>query len=205
MVARQQRHFFREVLFSVTEGGFRLCNDHHDLPKPTGDRWCPAITLSQSRELSQIRQQVREAATVNGFSPEHCYDLVSAASEGAMNALQHGNAAVFPAVIDIFVASDQSEIQVWITDRGQGIQLNELPRATLLRGHSTAGTLGHGFHMMLQSVDQIYLLTGSEGTAIVLRQFKEAPIFDVLHTFSSGSVDPSVEHPRTPTAVLTHA
>ena len=41
---------------------------------------------------------------------------------------------------------------------------------------STGGTLGHGFYMMLQMVDQVYLLTGPTGTVVVLEQFqKEVP------------------------------
>ena len=48
-------------------------------------------------------------------------------------------------------------LQVWITDRGAGIQMAELPRVTLEKGYSTKGSLGHGFWMMLRSADSVHL------------------------------------------------
>ena len=60
-------------------------------------------------------------------------------------------------------------------DRGAGIDLAKLPRATLERGFTTAGSLGHGFWLMLQTCDRLWLLTGPEGTTVVLEQDREMP------------------------------
>ncbi len=56
------------------------------------------------------------------------------------------------------------------TDQGRGINVENLPRATLEKGYTTAGTLGHGMKMMLQTADRLWLLTGSTGTTLVLEQ-----------------------------------
>ncbi len=40
---------------------------------------------------------------------------------------------------------------------------------------TTAGTLGHGFHMMLRTADRVFLLTGPGGTTLVLEKEREAP------------------------------
>ncbi len=53
--------------------------------------------------------------------------------------------------------------------------MDRLHRATLERGYTTAGTMGHGFWMMLKTCDRIYLLTGTEGTTVVLEQDKTPP------------------------------
>jgi hypothetical protein len=58
-----------------------------------------------------------------------------------------------------------------VEDQGRGIELSSLPRATLERGFSTGGNgFGHGFWLMLQTCDRIYLLTSEAGTTVVLEQ-----------------------------------
>ena len=74
------------------------------------------------------------------------------------------------------VQMGENTVQVWIEDCGKGIDMNNLPRATLERGWTTAGSLGHGFWLMLQTIDHVYLLTGPTGTTVVLEQDKVAPI-----------------------------
>ena len=71
-------------------------------------------------------------------------------------------------------------MQVRIEDFGSGIDLETLPRATLERGYSSRGSLGHGFWMMLRTCDRIWLLTGSGGTTVVLEQYRVAPEIDLL-------------------------
>jgi len=77
-----------------------------------------------------------------------------------MNAVVHGGEAV--------IRADDEAIQAWIADQGSGIQIAELPRATLERGDSTKDSLAHGFWMMLRAADTVHLLTGGGGTRIVL-------------------------------------
>lgn len=72
-------------------------------------------------------------------------------------------------------ANERGTVQVWVTDHGRGIDMEHLPRATLERGYTTAGTLGHGFWLMLNTVDRVWLLTGPSGTTVVLEQDCDAP------------------------------
>jgi signal transduction histidine kinase len=53
-----------------------------------------------------------------------------------MNAVTHARDGV------AHIRVEGSEVQVWIEDHGDGIEMNRLPEATLRRGHSTAGTAG---------------------------------------------------------------
>jgi len=100
--------------------------------------------------------------------------LMSAASECAMNAITHGTGAT----ARILSTPDGSLLQVWVADQGHGIDMTELPKATLMKGYSGiggAGGFGHGFFLMLAYVDTIHLLTGPEGTTVVLEQQRTAP------------------------------
>jgi anti-sigma regulatory factor (Ser/Thr protein kinase) len=157
----QQKAFLRDVLASVTDGKLRLCDSPADLPR----RLTPVaesvpVSLDKFRLL---RHAANEAAAARGFAAERCQDLITAVGEAAMNAVVHGGEGRV-------YAKAQETAQIWIEDQGQGITLENLPQATLKRGHSTAGTLGHGFWLILNTVDRFWLLTGKTGTTVVLEQ-----------------------------------
>jgi hypothetical protein len=46
----------------------------------------------------------------------------------------------------------------------------------LERGFTTAGSLGHGFWLMLNTVDRVWLLTGPTGTTLVMEQSASPPL-----------------------------
>ena len=76
-----------------------------------------------------------------------------------MNAVVHGGGGEGQVCVD-----GSGAVQVWVRDAGTGITMEHLPRATLERGYTTVGTLGHGFWLMLNLVDRLWLLTGPDGT-----------------------------------------
>jgi anti-sigma regulatory factor (Ser/Thr protein kinase) len=158
--ARQQRAFLRDVLWSVTEGCLRLCDTPDDLPTP--QTWVTGPQELSAEMLSGLRTRVRDTALAQGLSEACWRDLVTAASEGAMNAIVHAGGG------SARVAAGGGRVQVWVADTGGGIAVEQLPRATLERGYTTAGTFGHGFKMMLETADRIWLLTGPTGTTVVL-------------------------------------
>jgi len=82
--------------------------------------------------------------------------------DAIMNAVVHANGGVAE------IRADRDRFQVSIEDNGPGIQLDRLPRATLEKGYSTAGSLGHGFWIILPTIDRLDILTGSDGTRMVL-------------------------------------
>jgi len=69
---------------------------------------------------------------------------------------------------------DMGKVQVRVEDRG--IAVEDLPRTALARGFTTAGSLGHGLKMMLETADHLYLLTGPEGPTAVIEQEREPPL-----------------------------
>lgn len=162
-----QRAFLRDVLFSVTEGRLCLCHSAADLPvaaKPFA-----FLRLQSTADFAGARQRTRDAGVAAGLPRDRWEDAASAASEGVMNALQHGSDE---AICRWFINDETGLLQVWVEDAGTGIALSELPKATLLKGHSGAGSFGHGFYLMLHLVDKIYLLTGPQGTTVVLEQHR---------------------------------
>jgi PAS domain S-box-containing protein len=169
--AQQQRLFLRDVLYSVSEGKFRLCQTVLDLPAPL-PQVGPVAHLHDRVTLKALRQTVQEIASqTHGFSDERVFDFVTAVGEASMNAVSHagGGEARF------CVAENGATLQLWVTDQGSGIGLDYLHKAMLERGFTTAGTFGHGFWLMMKTADRIWLLTGGDGTTIVVEQDRTPP------------------------------
>ena len=169
----QQRRFLKDVLQSVTQGRLRLCDNRSELPVPlTAEPIGTPIALT-TKTLKAVRVRVGDAATANGLPRERTQDLVTAVSECAMNAVQHAGGGTAKTYGDAAL----HKVQVWFEDAGKGIDLSNLPRATLEAGFSTGGGgIGHGFSLMIACCEKVYLLTGTRGTTVVLEQQAVSPL-----------------------------
>jgi PAS domain S-box-containing protein len=164
----RERAFFREVLLSASQGRLHLCATTADLPEPLAPVGEP-IDLTPPT-LSALRARIGAAAAGQGLSEDRAFDLITAAGEVAMNAITHAGGG------SAQVGAGEGRVQVRVQDRGRGIAVADLPRATLARGYSTRGTLGHGFHLVLSTADQVWLLTGPIGTTVVIDQDHTPPL-----------------------------
>lgn len=166
--AVRQRAFLRDVLASVTDGRLQLCDTAADLPSSPA-ACLPPVLLSYTSGLRQLRHEALEAAAAVGLSRERGHDLALAVGEAGMNAVVHAGSGTG----QVFWDQKQQSVQIRIEDQGEGILVENLPRATLKRGYSTKATLGHGMKMILQTASCLWLLTGPTGTTVVLEQWPE--------------------------------
>ncbi|BDI31420.1 hypothetical protein CCAX7_34710 [Capsulimonas corticalis] len=168
-MAQLQFGFLRDVLLSVTEGRLTLCQSEEEFPEPLS---VPIghVSLSPHGAIRDLRDCARKAATQAGLPDLRWQDLVTAASEAAMNAVVHGRNGEGQVYLD-----PRGSVQVWIRDHGRGIAIENISRATLERGYTTAGTMGHGFWLILETVDRVFLNTGPTGTTIVIEQARTRP------------------------------
>jgi len=166
---QKQRVFLCDVLASVTGGRLHLCDSPADLPDPLPPAGDP-IPLSRTSGMSEMRRAAKGAAQAAGLADDRWQDLITAVSEAAMNAAVHAGGGE-----GRVRAGGEGTVQVWVRDEGQGINVENLPRAALSKGYTTAGSLGHGMKMMLETVDRLWLLTGLEGTTVVMEQDRVPP------------------------------
>ena len=157
----RQKIFLRDVLASVTDGRLRLCFSEKDLP-PRLPHVGAEVDLSTGDGVQRLRRQARAVAVKSGFVEETLQDIETAVGEAGMNAYVHAGSGIGS------VRVHHDTVQVWLVDHGTGISVEDLPRAALEKGYTTAGTLGHGLKLMLLSSDRIWLLTGVSGTTVVL-------------------------------------
>ena len=158
----------RDILHAVTDGKLHVCEETKQLPPAFGPR--PAPIPLHRQDVRSLRHHVRQKALEAGLTPSRAGDLETAVGEAGMNAAVHG----VDGFGEVYV-SERGTVQVWVRDRGRGIDMEHLPRATLERGYTTTGTLGHGFWLILSTVDRVWLLTGAGGTTLVLEQDSDAP------------------------------
>ena len=165
----KQRIFLRDVLASVTGGRFHLCDSRSDLPELLNSVSEP-VALSLTSGLSDLRLVTRNAALTEDFPNDRWQDLLTAVGEAAMNAAVHAGGG-----LGYVSRNGTGTVQVRVEDQGRGIDVEDLPRAALAKGYTTAGSLGHGMKMMLESTDRLWLLTGARGTTVVMEQDRLAP------------------------------
>jgi anti-sigma regulatory factor (Ser/Thr protein kinase) len=152
--------FMRDVLWSVTEGRLRLAESDSDLPASLPVR-VSSFALNPN-SLSEFRKTVKQVWRDEQFPGERQSDMLISVGEAAMNAVVHADGGVAN------ICVDDSSMQIWIRDTGPGIRVEQIPRATLEKGYSTSGTLGHGFWLILQTTDALDLATSPRGTTVVL-------------------------------------
>jgi len=60
------------------------------------------------------------------------------------------------------------EMHFIIKDSGTGFELEDLPKAVLLSGFSTKGSMGQGFTIMRKICNKIQLFTTETGSTLIL-------------------------------------
>lgn len=160
--AARQRRFLREMLLGFTDGRLRLCDAESELPVPYPKTSDPIELIPSTVRL--LRKEAETVATALGIPEERSLDLGTATGEAAMNAVRHGGGGIGR----VYGNTETGAVQVWITDKGPGIAEEMIHRA-VERGWTTGG-FGQGFFLMRSCADRVYLLTGEQGTTVVIEQ-----------------------------------
>ena len=155
-----KRDFYRRTIQAATEGKL-LISEKEDIERIAG----PAIGtwgIGRGEDLGAIRQAVTELAEKAGMDSDRVYDFVLTVGESTTNAYKHagGGTASLHNIPDGFL--------FMVSDKGPGIEALTLPEVALVRGYSTAGSLGMGYKAILAIADKVYLATGPTGTTVAI-------------------------------------
>lgn len=167
---KEKEAFGRQVVSAVTGGKFHLV-DPADIP-PLEEVALTLPLLDQDGHL-QLRSQLRLLGPRCGLSQEATEDLVLAAGEAATNTVKHardGSCQAGPL---------EGGVVVRISDEGPGIGRAELPQSLFRAGYSSKVSLGLGYTVILEVMDEIWLATGPTGTILQMVK-RAAPLDDAL-------------------------
>ncbi len=124
--------------------------------------------LSTSEHIVVVRQAVRQRAVELGFSLVDQTKIVTAASELARNAIQHGGGG--RAIVDTLVEGTRRGLRLTFEDEGPGIA--DLEQA-MRDGFSTAGGLGLGLSGAKRLSNEFSVSsTPGRGTRVVIARWK---------------------------------
>ena len=158
----QKRHFYRETIFSVTNGRLDICDESDVVSYRLNSE--VSIEVRTTAEVPVARRQIEEFCRIHGLEGE-CLDLfIVGVGEAITNAVKHGTQG------NVYAGLRNVSLWVGIQDNGPGIESLILPRAVLLRGFSTKPSLGLGYSVMLDVADRIHLKTDEHGTFVILEK-----------------------------------
>ena len=160
----RRKAFYRDVVYCVTRGKLVLL-ERAGLPDATAGEVVAVGRRRGPHGLATQRDRVEQAARAAGMQEPAVRDLVVCACEALSNAVCHAGGA------RMSVVQTPETVRVCVADRGPGIDFQDLPRATLLRGYSTVKpSLGMGFSLMLELMDRVTLCTDPGGTTVILEK-----------------------------------
>ena len=134
------------------------------MPDPTDE----TLAISSSADVVQVRQAVRAAATAMGFSLVDQTKIVTAASELARNAWEHGGGGT--ARVQVVAQGVRKGIRLTFVDHGPGIADLSL---ALKDGFTTGQGMGLGLSGSRRLVNEFDIAsTPGEGTRVTVTKWK---------------------------------
>lgn len=155
-----KRRFYRETIWSVTDGKLNIC-DFSDI-SPYISAACLKMDVRRTSDVGLVRKKVEAFLGGQGLCGDELCTFTIGVGEAITNAIKHGVRG------RVYAGATDGELWVGVRDMGSGIESLILPRAVLRRGFSTKPSLGLGYSIMLDVADSMLLTTGARGTAVVL-------------------------------------
>lgn len=161
---KREWELYRDLMGVVTKNKLLLLSDEELFFLLREGRKLLSIDLHAPEDLAELRFAFRRALEPMKIPDKRLLQYMVAVNEAASNTIKHGNGGT----VTLYALSDWTKCRTVIHDQGQGIVLEDLPRATLLQGYSTQQSLGVGFHVMLQYCDRLFLGSSHAGTKLIL-------------------------------------
>lgn len=126
------------------------------------------LAIRASSDLVLVRQSVRTLAVQLGFSLVDQTKIVTAASELARNALEHGGGGT--ARLEVVTQGTRKGIRLTFEDKGPGISDVKL---AMTDGYTTGSGMGLGLSGSKRLVSELNIVTKvGEGTCVTATKWK---------------------------------
>ena len=138
--------FYRRTIMAATDGKL-VITEYADIERITGKELI-SWEVNDPAYIREIRDEAAKFAGDAGLEESKIYHFKTAVGEAVTNALKHaggGRASIH--------RMDEG-IAFTVSDKGKGIEAVNIPLLALVKGFSTAGTLGMGFKVMISFARQ---------------------------------------------------
>src|SRR5688500_6379279 len=126
------------------------------------------LAIRTSTDVVLVRQAVRALATQLGFSLVDQTKVVTAASELARNALEHGGGG--SAKLEVVTQGVRTGMRLTFEDKGPGIPDVKL---AMTDGYTTGSGMGLGLSGSKRLVNELSIVTNvGEGTSVTVTKWK---------------------------------
>jgi DNA-binding response OmpR family regulator/anti-sigma regulatory factor (Ser/Thr protein kinase) len=159
---KERRGIMRDVIFAVSGGKLVLAEEAELEQMSAGGRKVSEMAIKDSADVGLARALTEEALLQMGMDRDRVFDMVLCVSEATTNALKHAHGGTLE------IHKFEGRAQVWVSDRGGGIDFSLLPRSTLMKGWSSKTSLGYGYTILLELLDRVLLSTSRYGTTVVM-------------------------------------
>ena len=153
---------YHDVLFAATGGRLQLMSREEIAPLLENWREQRELTVTLPSQIAEARRIAEAVAELAGLNSEGVTDAALCVSEAVTNALKFGTEVKFRAGLYL------DHMRFAISDNGPGLETTLLPQVTLQKGFSTGQSMGMGFSLMLEMMDQVGLDTSPQGTTVLL-------------------------------------
>lgn len=162
--SRRLTRAYQDVLSAATRGRLLLMDTDEIHPLLAEGERLGSQRLDHMMDGQAARHLIEQAAQEAGLSGSDVFRLKVCASEAMTNVFKHAGRG------SVEVRRTEDRIRVIVSDQGDGIPLEILPRAILVEGYSTKHSLGKGFSIMLQYLDRLVICTSAGGTTMILER-----------------------------------
>lgn len=162
-----KREFYRRTLFAATDGKLVITEPEHiaSLAGPPVATW----RIASLEDIGTARRELAALAADYALEDAAVASLMGCAVEALANAFKHAGGG------SASLHRTSGSLIFVVTDSGPGIDALALPDVALVKGYSTAASLGMGYTIMLAFADRVYLATAPGGTTVAIEMGMESP------------------------------
>ncbi|WP_227394311.1 ATP-binding protein [Jeotgalibacillus aurantiacus] len=153
---------YRDVIYAATQEKLLLILKEEIEFFKNGELLLEYMIRKRS-DIADIRNMARQCFEEKGYSKSFMMSCLLVLSESLTNVFKHAKCGHVKIVED-----HHQSLHFIVEDEGPGIDLQSLPKATLLNGFSTRESLGQGFNVMMKIASKLRLYTGGQGTTLII-------------------------------------
>ncbi len=144
----------------LSEGKIKLHISSDELINELGEL-LNEIQISKNSDVPKSRELLKQVLEQNAPHLDSMKVQV-AVTEAVTNVLKHATDG------RLSIYNKENYLQFFITDKGSGIPIHEIPKTILVSGYSSKRSLGQGFKMIAKFCDGVQVHTSSHGTLVLI-------------------------------------